>query len=54
MYGVLITGGVELTGAPARGLLIVAIAMLALITLAIRNSWATAIEIAAWPRKPAE
>ena len=54
VYTVLIAGGAVVMRAPSRGLLIVAIAMLALITLAIRNSWAIAIEIASWPRKSSE
>jgi hypothetical protein len=44
-YGLLVWGGVLLLHHPQRGLTLVAVGMLSLLTLGIRNSWAIAIGI---------
>jgi hypothetical protein len=44
-YGLLVLGGVLLLQDPQRGLTLVAVAMLLLLTLGIRNSWAIAITV---------
>jgi hypothetical protein len=48
-YGLLVLGGVLLLHHPQRGLTFVAVSMLSLLTLAIRNSWAIAITIVSTP-----
>ena len=48
-YGLLVLGGVLLLHHPQRGLTFVAVGMLSLLTLAIRNSWAIAIAIVSTP-----
>jgi hypothetical protein len=48
-YGLLVLGGVLLLHHPQRGLALVAVGMLSLLTLAIRNSWAIAITIVSTP-----
>ena len=49
-YGLLVLGGVLLLHAPQRGLTLVAAGMLSLLAVAIRNSWAIAIDIVSTPR----
>jgi hypothetical protein len=44
-YGLLVLGGVLLLQEPQRGLTFVAVGMLSLLTLGIRNSWAIAIDV---------
>jgi hypothetical protein len=44
-YGLVVFGGVLLPHDPQRGLTLVAVGMLSLLTLGIRNSWAIAIDI---------
>jgi len=44
-YGLLVLGGVLLLHNPQRGLTLVAIGMLSLLAVAIRNSWAIAIDV---------
>jgi hypothetical protein len=48
-YGLLVLGGVLLLHHPQRGLTFVAVGMLSLLTLAIRNSWAIAVTIVSTP-----
>ena len=48
-YGLLVLGGVLLLHHPQRGLTFVAVGMLSLLTLGIRNSWAIAIDVATRP-----
>jgi hypothetical protein len=48
-YGLLVLGGVLLLHHPQRGLTFVAVGMLSLLTLGIRNSWAIAIAIVSMP-----
>jgi hypothetical protein len=48
-YGLLVWGGVLLLRHPQRGLTLVAVSMLSLLTLAIRNSWGIAIAIVSTP-----
>jgi hypothetical protein len=44
-YGLLVLGGVLLLRDPQLGLTLVAVGMLSLLTLGIRNSWAIAIDV---------
>lgn len=44
-YGLLVLGGVLLLRDPQRGLTLVAVGMLSLLALGIRNSWAIAIDV---------
>jgi hypothetical protein len=44
-YGLLVLGGVLLLHHPQRGLTFVAVGMLSLLTVAIRNSWAIAVGV---------
>jgi hypothetical protein len=44
-YGLLVSGGVLLLRHPQRGLTVVAVGMLWLLMLGIRNSWAIAIDV---------
>jgi len=48
-YGLLVLGGVLFLHAPQRGLTLVAAGMLSLLAVAIRNSWAIAIDVASTP-----
>jgi len=48
-YGILVLGGALLLHDTKRGLTFVAVGMLSLLTLAIRNSWAIAIAIVSIP-----
>jgi hypothetical protein len=48
-YGLLVLGGALLLHNPQRGLTFVAVGMLSLLTLAIRNSWAIAIGVVSSP-----
>jgi hypothetical protein len=50
-YGVQVFGGVLLFRAPQRGLTLVAAGMLSLLALAIRNSWAIAVDVVSTPRE---
>jgi hypothetical protein len=47
-YGLLIGGGAMLMHTPQRGLTLVAVGMLALIALGLRNSWSIAVQIVSW------
>jgi hypothetical protein len=49
-YGVQVFGGVLLFRAPQRGLTLVAASMLSLLALAVRNSWAIAVDVVSTPR----
>jgi hypothetical protein len=49
-YGLHVFGGVLLFRAPQRGLTLVAAGMLSLLALAIRNSWAIAVDVVSTPR----
>jgi hypothetical protein len=44
-YGLLVLGGVLFLHAPQRGLTLAAAGMLSLLAVAIRNSWAIAIDV---------
>ena len=48
-YGLLVLGGVLLLHNPQRGLTLVAVGMLSLLAVAIRNSWAIAIDVVSTP-----
>jgi len=48
-YGLRIFGGVLFFHNPQRGLTLVAAGMLALLALAIRNSWAIAVDVVSYP-----
>ena len=48
-YGVLVFGGVLFFHAPQRGLTLVAAGMLSLLALAVRNSWAIAVDVVTAP-----
>jgi hypothetical protein len=48
-YGLLVLGGVLLLHNPQRGLTLVAVGMLSLLGVAIRNSWAIAIDVVSTP-----
>jgi hypothetical protein len=48
-YALLIVGGVVLGHAPQQGLTLAAASMLALITLAVRNSWSIAVAVVSSP-----
>jgi hypothetical protein len=48
-YGLLVLGGVLFLHAPQRGLTLVAAGMLSLLAVAIRNSWAIAIDVVSTP-----
>jgi uncharacterized membrane protein YidH (DUF202 family) len=48
-YGLLVVGAVLLLHHPQRGLTFVAVGMLTLLTLGIRNSWAIAIDVSTRP-----
>jgi hypothetical protein len=48
-YGFLIAGAVLLLHHPQRGLTLVAVGMLSLLMLGVRNSWAIAIDLATRP-----
>jgi hypothetical protein len=48
-YALLVLGGVVLGDAPQRGLTFAAAGMLALIMLAVRNSWAIAVDVVSSP-----
>jgi hypothetical protein len=50
-YGLLVAGGLVLGGDVRLGLTLVAIGMLALIALALRNSWAIAVDLVKSPRR---
>ncbi|MGP0021014.1 MAG: hypothetical protein ACLPHP_20765 [Candidatus Sulfotelmatobacter sp.] len=50
-YGLLVVGAVLLIHHPQRGLTFVAVGMLALLTLGIRNSWAIAIDVSTRPER---
>jgi hypothetical protein len=50
-YGLLVSGGVLLFYHPQAGLTLVAVGMLSLLTLGIRNSWAIAIDVSTRPRR---
>jgi len=49
-YGLHVFGGLLFFRAPQRGLTLVAAGMLSLIALAIRNSWAIAVDLVSHPR----
>jgi hypothetical protein len=49
-YGLHVFGGVLFFRAPQRGLTLVAAGMLSLLALAIRNSWAIAVDVVSAPR----
>ena len=49
-YGLHVFGGILFFRAPQRGLTLVAAGMLALLALAIRNSWAIAVDVVSTPR----
>ena len=49
-YGMHVFGGVLFFEAPQRGLTLVAAGMLSLLAVAIRNSWAIAIDVVSTPR----
>ena len=49
-YGVQVFGGVLFFHAPQRGLTLVAAGMLSLLALAVRNSWAIAVDVVSTPR----
>ena len=49
-YGVQVFGGVLIFRAPQRGLTLVAAGMLSLLALAVRNSWAIAVDVVSTPR----
>jgi hypothetical protein len=48
-YGVHVFGGVLFFHAPQRGLALVAVGMLSLLALAIRNSWAIVVDVVSTP-----
>jgi hypothetical protein len=48
-YGLFVLGGVLLLHAPQRGLTLVAAGILSLLAVAIRNSWAIAIDVVSTP-----
>jgi membrane protein CcdC involved in cytochrome C biogenesis len=50
-YGLLLWGGLLLNHAAQRGLTLVAVGMLALIMLAVRNSWSIAVEVVFSPHR---
>jgi len=50
-YGTLLWGGVILERSVQRGLTLVAVGMLALITLAVRNSWSIAVDVVSSPSR---
>jgi hypothetical protein len=50
-YGLLVLGCVLLLRDPQRGLTLVAVSMLSLLAVAIRNSWAIAIDLVSTPPK---
>jgi hypothetical protein len=50
-YSLLVLGGVLLLHDPQRGLTLVAAGMLSLLAVAIRNSWAIAIDVVSTPPK---
>jgi hypothetical protein len=50
-YGLHVFGGVLFFHAPQRGLTLVAAGMLSLLALAIRNSWAIAVDVVSTPRE---
>jgi hypothetical protein len=50
-YGLLVLGGVLLLRHPQRGLTLVAVGMLSLLAVAIRNSWAIAVTVVSTPPK---
>jgi membrane protein CcdC involved in cytochrome C biogenesis len=50
-YGLLVRGGLILEHTAQRGLTLVAVAMLALITLGVRNSWGIAVDVVSPPRE---
>ena len=50
-YGLLGLGGVLLLHDPQRGLTLVAVGMLSLLAVAIRNSWAIAVTVVSTPPK---
>ena len=50
-YGLLVLGGVLSLYHPQAGLTLVAVGMLSLLTLGIRNSWAIAIDVSTRPRR---
>jgi hypothetical protein len=50
-YGLLIGGGALLTHAANQGLVLVAVGMLSLIVLALRNSWSIAVDVVSTPRQ---
>ena len=50
-YGLLVAGAVLLLHHPQRGLTLVAVGMLSLLAVAIRNSWAIAIDVVSTPPK---
>ena len=49
-YGLFLLGGVLSLLAPQRGLTLVAAGMLSLLALAVRNSWAIAVDVVSTPR----
>jgi membrane protein CcdC involved in cytochrome C biogenesis len=50
-YGLLVWGGLLLDHAAQRGLTLVAVGMLALVMLAVRNSWSIAVDVVSPPRR---
>jgi uncharacterized protein involved in response to NO len=50
-YGLLIGGGALLTHTASHGLVLVAVGMLSLIVIAVRNSWAIAVDVVSTPRQ---
>jgi len=50
-YGLVVVGAVLILYHPQRGLTFVAVGMLTLLTLGIRNSWAIAIDVSTRPRR---
>ena len=48
-YGLLVVGAVLLLHHPQRGLTFVAVGMLTLLTLGVRNSWAIAVDVSTRP-----
>jgi hypothetical protein len=51
-YALLVCGGVLILHAPKRGLTFVAAGMLFLLAVAIRNSWALAVDVVSAPPRP--
>jgi hypothetical protein len=50
-YGLIVWGGLLLGHSAERGLTLVAVGMLSLVTLAVRNSWSIAVDVVSSPSK---